>query len=210
MAEVFKAHGINFSLPRFRGKKSVKRKNYALLSGFFIVCLCFLIYFVSQFGSVQRKYIYPYPYQNEISFYSKHYGLDSNFVLAVIKAESNFKKDATSRRGAMGLMQLMPSTAAWIGEQLGDKDCTLAEFYEPERNIRYGTWYLAELREEFHGNTVLMLAAYNAGRGNVREWMHLYNWNMDFKEVDAIPYEETREYVKKVIANNEKYKKLYK
>jgi len=165
---------------------------------------------VSQFGEVQRRYIYPYPYENEISFYSKNYGLDSNFVLAVIKAESNFKKDATSRRGAMGLMQLMPSTAAWIGEQLGDEDCTLAEFYEPERNIRYGTWYLSELREEFHGNPVLVLAAYNAGRGNVREWMHLYNWDMKFNDPDAIPYAETREYVKKVLKNEEKYQKLYK
>ena len=198
------------SIPRIKFKRTAKRKNIALLSGFFIVLLCFLIYFVSQFGEVQRRYIYPYPYENEISFYSKNYGLDSNFVLAVIKAESNFKKDATSRRGAMGLMQLMPSTAAWIGEQLGDEDCTLAEFYEPERNIRYGTWYLSELREEFHGNPVLVLAAYNAGRGNVREWMHLYNWDMKFNDPDAIPYAETREYVKKVLKNEEKYQKLYK
>ena len=198
------------SIPRIKFKRTAKRKNIALLSGFFVVLLCFLIYFVSQFGEVQRRYIYPYPYENEISFYSKNYGLDSNFVLAVIKAESNFKKDATSRRGAMGLMQLMPSTAAWIGEQLGDEDCTLAEFYEPERNIRYGTWYLSELREEFHGNPVLVLAAYNAGRGNVREWMHLYNWDMKFNDPDAIPYAETREYVKKVLKNEEKYQKLYK
>ena len=198
------------SIPGIKFKRTAKRKNLALLSGFFIVLLCFLIYFVSQFGEVQRRYIYPYPYENEISFYSKNYGLDSNFVLAVIKAESNFKKDATSRRGAMGLMQLMPSTAAWIGEQLGDEDCTLAEFYEPERNIRYGTWYLSELREEFHGNPVLVLAAYNAGRGNVREWMHLYNWDMKFNDPDAIPYAETREYVKKVLKNEEKYQKLYK
>lgn len=198
------------SIPRIKFKRTAKRKSIALLSGFFIVLLCFLIYFVSQFGEVQRRYIYPYPYENEISFYSKNYGLDSNFVLAVIKAESNFKKDATSRRGAMGLMQLMPSTAAWIGEQLGDEDCTLAEFYEPERNIRYGTWYLSELREEFHDNPVLVLAAYNAGRGNVREWMHLYDWDMKFNDPDAIPYAETREYVKKVLKNEEKYQKLYK
>lgn len=198
------------SIPRIKFKRSAKRKNIALLSGFFIVLLCFLIYFISQFGAVQRKYIYPYPYENEINFYSKNYGLDSNFVLAVIKAESNFKKDATSRRGAMGLMQLMPSTAAWIGEQLGDEDCTLAEFYEPERNIRYGTWYLSELKEEFHNNPVLVLAAYNAGRGNVREWMHLYDWDMKFNDPDAIPYAETREYVKKVLKNEEKYQKLYK
>lgn len=191
--------------------KCRKRKNLALLSLFVVVALCFLIYFLSQMGSVQRKYIYPYPYQNEISFYSKQYGVESNFVLAVIKAESNFKKDATSRRGAMGLMQLMPSTAAWIGEQLDEPECTtLAEFYEPERNIRYGVWYLSDLREEFKKNPVLMLAAYNAGRGNVHEWMNLYGWDMNFKDIDEIPYAETREYVKKVLKNHEKYQKLYK
>lgn len=195
---------------KFIGKGKTRRKNLALISLFFIVAVCFLIYFLFQFSSVQRKYIYPYPYQNEISFYSKHYGVETNMVLAVIKAESNFKKEATSRRGAMGLMQLMPSTAAWIGEQLGDKECTLVEFYEPERNIRYGVWYLSDLKEEFNGNLVLTLAAYNAGRGNVKAWMREYGWTMNFNEIDAIPFGETREYVKKVLQNREKYQKLYK
>lgn len=210
MVGVSKIRGINFLFPRLGGKHSVRRKNFGLISGFFILLLCGLIYFVSQFSSVQKKYIYPYPYQNEISHYSKSYEIDRNLVLAVIKTESNFKKDATSSRGAMGLMQLMPSTAAWIREQMGDADCTLEEFYEPERNIRYGIWYLSELREEFKDNRVLMLAAYNAGRGNVREWIHLYNWDMKFNDPDEIPYAETREYVKKVLKNEEKYQKLYK
>ena len=68
-------------------------------------------------------------------------------------------------------------------------------------NIKYGTWYLSELQTEFEGNEVLALAAYNAGRGNVYEWMEKYHWDIDFKDYTKIPFPETREYVKRVLEN---------
>jgi soluble lytic murein transglycosylase len=106
-------------------------------------------------------------------------------------------------------MQLMPDTAEWIAGQIGDKSYSLENLHEPDRNIRYGTWYLAELQREFKGNDVLALAAYNAGRGNVRGWMEDYGWNDDFSDVQAIPYKETRAYVKQVLSLQGKYRKLY-
>jgi soluble lytic murein transglycosylase len=106
-------------------------------------------------------------------------------------------------------MQLMPDTAEWIAGQIGDKSYSLENLHEPDRNIRYGTWYLAELQREFKGNDVLALAAYNAGRGNVRAWMEERNWTLNFHDIDAIPYKETRDYVRQVIGDRKKYKELY-
>ena len=106
-------------------------------------------------------------------------------------------------------MQLMPDTAGWIAQRLGERDYTDTELHDPDRNLRYGIWYLADPEEEFQGNDVLALAAYNAGRGNVRGWMEEYGWKDDFSDVQAIPYKETRAYVKQVLSLQGKYRKLY-
>lgn len=192
-----------------RKQEEQRRINYALAAGLVILCLCFVLYFLLQFSSVQRSYLYPYPYQDEIMQYAKNYHVDSDLVAAVMKTESDFKEDARSYRGAIGLMQIMPDTAQWIAAQLGDSEFTMENLREPERNIRYGIWYLSELQEEFDHNTILVLAAYNAGRGNVKAWMEEKRWNMEFQDIDAIPFAETREYVRKVLKNREKYRKLY-
>lgn len=114
-----------------------------------------------------------------------------------------------SHRGAIGLMQLMPDTAEWIAGQLEDPSYSIEAIHEPERNIRYGIWYLSTLQREFDGNDVLALAAYNAGRGNVQSWIREYGWPADFHDIDAIPYQETREYVRKVLLTEHKYRSLY-
>ena len=80
---------------------------------------------------------------------------------------------------------------------------------EPDTNIKLGTWYLAYLLNEFKGNKVLALAAYNAGRGHVEEWMTQYGWGDDFDNIEDIPFAETREYVTAVLKNQEKYESLY-
>ena len=141
--------------------------------------------------------------------YAEIYHVDSNLTAAVIKSESKFKHTALSHRGAVGLMQLMPETAEWIAGQIGDKSYNVESLHEPDRNIRYGTWYLAELQREFKGNDVLALAAYNAGRGNVKAWMDENNWSYSFHDIDAIPYKETRDYVRQVIGDRKKYRELY-
>ena len=110
----------------------------------------------------------------------------------------------------LGLMQLMTDTAMWIASQIHDDSFTLDKLYDPKTNIRYGTWYLASLKREFKGNEVLMLAAYNAGRGNVKQWMEKYNWGFDFSDHEKIPFDETRGYVAKVLQNKQAYLTLYK
>mgnify|MGYP002624815764 CR=1 FL=1 len=164
------------------------------------------IYFLISLPSVQKKFLYPFPYRTTVENYSARWQVDKFLTIAVMKVESNFSEAAHSQSGAVGLMQIMPETATWIASQL-DED--IKNLREPETNIRYGTWYLAELENEFGGNDVLALAAYNAGRGNVHEWMEKNHWNENFSDVDKIPYAETRDYVKRVLHCREKYSKLY-
>jgi soluble lytic murein transglycosylase len=175
----------------------------------FIFIVSLSAYFVLQFEPVQRKYFYVYPYHETVMKYADMYQVDSNLTAAVIKSESKFKHEAHSHRGAVGLMQLMPDTAEWIAKQLGDTGYSIEALHEPDRNIRYGTWYLSSLEREFHGNDILALAAYNAGRGNVHDWMKENNWSDNFKDIDAIPYKETRDYVRQVIGDQKKYRELY-
>ena len=175
----------------------------------FIFLVSLSAFFVLQFEPVQRKYFYVYPYHDTVMKYAEVYHVDSNLTAAVIKSESKFKHTARSHRGAVGLMQLMPDTAEWIAGQMGDKNYSVESLHEPDRNIRYGTWYLAELEKEFKGNDVLALAAYNAGRGNVKSWMEENDWNYEFHDIDAIPFKETRDYVRQVIGDRKKYRELY-
>lgn len=186
-----------------------KRVNMFVLAMLFVLAVIVGIYFALKTTPVQKKYIYPYPYQAVVLKYSEARGLDSALVASVIMSESKFKERAHSHRGAIGLMQIMPETAKWIAKSMDDRDFSLEKLENPETNIRYGTWYLAHLRQEFAYNDVLTLSAYNAGRGTVHEWMNTYGWGFDFHHIEEIPYEETKNYVLKVLKNRSKYEKLY-
>ncbi|MDU2065746.1 MAG: lytic transglycosylase domain-containing protein [Sporomusaceae bacterium] len=157
----------------------------------------------------QKKYVYPLLYQNEIFRYAERHDLDPYLVAAVIRTESKFSHLARSPKGAMGLMQMMPDTAEWVAQEIKYPNFTVDELNNPVVSIRFGTWYLASVEKEFGGNEVLMLAAYNGGRGNVKSWMKKYGWSNEFHEIDEIPFKETREYVKKVLRDRETYRLLY-
>lgn len=120
---------------------------------------------------------------------------------AVILTESKFDEKAVSHVGAVGLMQLMPETAQWISEESG---LPADELSQPEQNIPLGAWYINYLLKKYHNNEVLALAAYNAGRGNVDEWIQKEGWNEGFSDPDQIPFPETREFVKAVTSSRDR------
>ena len=156
-----------------------------------------------------QKILYPFPYREKVEKNAARYRVDRFLAISVMKVESNFVEDATSKSGAVGLMQIMPDTANWIATQLDEKPPSIKQLHNCDTNIKYGIWYLAELEDEFFGNDVLALAAYNAGRGNVHHWMENKGWRKNFSDVDEIPFNETRNYVKKVLACKKKYSELY-
>lgn len=151
-----------------------------------------------------------YPVQNKktVEYYSQEYGLDPLLVYSVIKVESKFNPYATSPKGAKGLMQITPSTGKYLAGLLGENDFSDRLLYGIDTNIKYGCYYLSKLINDFDGDLVLALAAYNGGEGNVRRWLENHEGEEEFS-VDDIPFDETRSYVKKVKHNYDMYKFLY-
>jgi soluble lytic murein transglycosylase len=135
--------------------------------------------------------------------------LDPSLIAGVIYVESRFR-DQTSHAGAKGLMQIMPATADYIARKSGGTRFVQGDLATPQINIAYGSWYLRYLLDHYHGNTVLALAAYNAGEGKVDEWWRgAADRGETFKVADHIPFPETREYVGKVLDARRDYRREY-
>ena len=154
--------------------------------------------------SLIEKLIYPKPeeYVPFVAKYSSEYNVPEELIWAIIKTESGFDSSAESSVGAVGLMQLMPETFSEISTYRLKEGLDLGMRYDPETNIRYGTYYLAYLYDRY-GNWDVAIAAYNAGLGNVVEWI------ADDPALEDIPYKETRSYLKKVNKAKAKYEKIY-
>ena len=139
---------------------------------------------------------FPLAFQQEISQSAAKAEIDSGWAMAIARRESSFMADAASPVGARGLMQLMPATA----RQIAKKPVQLAQLYNPVINIDYGTDYLNYLMKRNDGNLLMATAAYNAGYSRVKQWIPKdYAVPADVW-VETIPYRETRDYVKAVMA----------
>lgn len=152
---------------------------------------------------------YPEPHRDLVINYACQHEIDPYLVFAIIRAESKYQTDAESPLGAKGLMQIMPETGAWIAQQQGMQDFDPSMLHDPEINIQFGSWYLANLAQEFEGRLPIIIAAYNAGRGHVREWLAVGTWDGTIERMDDIPFEETRLYTKNVTRNYEAYLAIY-
>ena len=131
--------------------------------------------------------------------------LDPTWILAVIKAESSFRPNAESHRGAQGLMQLMPTTAEWVAEMMRMSDFTPERVWLPEVNIALGSYYLNWLLRYYNGNLNVALAAYNAGLGNVNRWLGDPQFSADGVNLSTIPFNETDNYLRRVMFNQRVY-----
>jgi len=179
----------------------------------FVLILLFLgvtSYEIWSTDYMQRKFAYTWPYGQEVHTFSAKYRVDPYLAIAVMKNESNFKPDAKSKTGALGLMQIMPETGAWIAKSTDFPNFQDRMLLLPELNVKFGCWYLGELEHEFKGNEILMLAAYNAGRGTVKEWMADNQWDFTFGDIAQIPFDDTKKYVEKVLKDKKEYERLYK
>lgn len=152
---------------------------------------------------------YPIRYRAELVRESRRNGLDPYLVAAIVRTESGWRPSAVSTRGAIGLMQIMPETGRWVARQLGLEGFTEQWLFDPEMNLRIGCWYLAELKREFNDDQVIVLAAYNAGRGNVRQWLNSQRWDGQPENVGAIPFQETRTFVARVLAARTRFLWIY-
>lgn len=172
-----------------------------------ILCgLGFIVYF--GYRSCQTAY-YPEKYQSLVTEYARKNALDPALVYAVIRCESDFNPNAVSKIGARGLMQLTPETYWWVQQKLKiSPQLSDDKLYEPETNLRCGTYLLAELLSEY-ANEQTALAAYHAGRATVRKWLANTAYSKDRVTLSYIPYADTRTYVRRVAATKAIYRKLY-
>lgn len=177
------------------------RKLISVLIFIFIVLIVGLVYLTTN---------YPIGYKSTIVEYSKEYNLDPYLVASIINVESKYDKDAISQKDARGLMQIGPSTGKWASEVLEIKDYNEDILFDPEINIRIGTWYLSTLFREFDNNLELVLAAYNAGSGNVTKWLNDEKYIDDKNNLAIIPFKETEDYLVKVDKNYKVYSTVYK
>lgn len=134
-------------------------------------------------------------------------GIDPAWIFAVTRQESAFVADARSRAGALGLMQVMPSTARMVAKQAKMPLQYSSELFDAEKNIRLGSLYLKMMLEQYQKNPVLATAAYNAGPGRVRQWLPQQNMPADHW-IEIIPYKETRSYVQNVLTYTLIYQQL--
>ena len=169
----------------------MRRKIYI---SFLVVCVIFLcLFFVFNFV------IFPSKYKNHIVRFASVYNLDRSLVYAIVKTESDFDKNAVSKSGAVGLMQLLPKTAQWIAESNGEV-YEYNNLFNEETNIKYGCFYLRYLFDRFD-DIDIVICAYNAGETKVNDWVE----NGVLVEA-KINYPETKNYLQKV----RNYRNVYK
>jgi soluble lytic murein transglycosylase len=149
---------------------------------------------------------YPLPYSDTVSSAAASSALPLPLVYAIIRAESSYSPVAISSAGAVGLMQLMPSTAAQMN---GKTPVTTEQLTDPAKNISFGVRHMKDLISQYHGDVISAVAAYNAGSTPVNRWRREFGHLPTPEFIEQIPYGETREYVKKVLAATLIYARLY-
>ncbi|MBO8171841.1 MAG: lytic transglycosylase domain-containing protein [Bacillaceae bacterium] len=155
------------------------------------------------------KAMYPIHYQEEVKTASRQYDVDPYLILSIIQIESNFNHNRISKKGAVGLMQLMPDTARWVIEQAGFPEESIYNLDQPVINVHLGSWYLSFLDRKFNGNETAVVAAYNAGPGNVERWLSEGTWDGRMETIEHIPYGETRHYLHRVFYYYGRYIEIY-
>ncbi|KRW92957.1 lytic transglycosylase [Alicyclobacillus tengchongensis] len=166
------------------------------------------------------RMMYPIHYQKNIQQAAASANVDPLLIASVIRVESKFHTQDVSHAGAVGLMQLMPQTAEWIAEMIRNQKTgpgaavnrlpkDAKKLASPEYNILIGSWYVKSLIQQFQGNEVAAIAAYNAGPRRVSTWLKGGVWNGKLDDIDEIPVGETRHFVDRVFYNYELYRKIY-
>jgi len=193
---------------RMRARRRKKR-----LPVFPVICAILLLVIASGGVLLLREHrpqqvqeSYPIRYSAEIEAAAQEFGLEPAYLYAIVLAESSFRPEAESSVGALGLMQIMPDTGAWIAKKLDMGDTyTAGMLTDPAINVRLGGWYLRFLLDRYNGDMTCATASYHAGQGTVDKWLANPTYSPDGTTLAFIEYDSTSNYVKKVLKYYEKY-----
>jgi soluble lytic murein transglycosylase len=150
--------------------------------------------------------LYPLAYNEPIQAEAKKRQISPLLVLSIVRQESKFDPETRSPVGALGLMQVMPTTAAFIAPKI---EMSSYELINPADNIKLGAWYLAHMHDEVKNDSLLAVASYNAGPNNVSKWVKKIGFNDPDEFVENIPFDETQGYVRNVLGNYWNYLRTY-
>ncbi len=174
-----------------------------------IIFLLFIIIIISVFIFIFKNNFFPLDHFDIVKEEAEKNNIDPYLVMSIIKVESNFNKEATSKKEAKGLMQIMDTTANDINNKINiSNDVNL---YDENVNIALGCKYFSDLINKYNGNYYLAICAYNAGMGNVDKWLEqgILDKNLSqYKDIN-LPFNETENYLKKVVVSYKIYRKLY-
>lgn len=173
----------------------------------FILSLFFIIVFVME---MFPRSLFPIKYREYVYSSAIEQNIDPYLIFAIIKAESGFDPNAVSRKDARGLMQITEKTANWGAVALKYSNFSQEDLFNPEVNINIGTWYVATLMKEFDHDINLVLAAYNGGSGNVKNWLKNKELGYSGETPEKIPFKETKRFVLKVKNYYRIYENIYR
>lgn len=188
--------------------KKGKRLKKAIL---FVFVLIVAIVLIAIFAV--RKVFFPLEHLDIVKLKAKEYNIDPYLVLAIIKTESGFDKNATSSKKAKGLMQIMDNTASEVNDSVKlVNEINDTNIYDENINISLGCKYFSDLIKRYEGNYYIAICAYNAGMGNVDKWIEhgIIDKKLDEYIDVELPFAQTQKYLYKVITNYKMYKFLYK
>ena len=172
-----------------------------------LICLIVVTFFAVSYFFALYLFCYKTDYAVQVETASKEFDVDKAMIFSIIKAESKFDENAKSNAGAIGLMQIKLSTANYICDIKGEQHISEQDLYVPSTNIRLGVAYYKYLLNKFV-NVETTICAYNAGETTVRAWLLDEKYSKDGKTLSVVPYEETKNYLKKVTKNFSVYSRL--
>lgn len=186
----------------------MKRLLKFLITLLILASIIFILFKVIKIDDIIMKKLYPLKYSEYVEKYAKEYNIDKYMVYAIIKAESNFNENAKSSSDAIGLMQIMETTAIETARKM-DLEVTEEDLFKPDLNINIGLKYFTYLLNQYDNNYPLAIIAYNAGMGNVDVWIKDGTIKEDGTDIENVPFKETNNYVRKILRDYEIYKGLY-
>lgn len=153
---------------------------------------------------------YPRRYSDYVEYYAGKYDIDPLILYSFIRTESNFNPNAQSNVGARGLMQITEETFDWIKTKIAPtEDLTFDDLYDPETNIRFGTYFVSYCLLRYHQDLATAAAAYHSGWGTVDDLLAQSEYSADGETLDHYPYPQMRQYVSKITRSYQRYQEIY-
>lgn len=165
---------------------------------------------LSAFRDKIEQWEYPLHYQEYVEYYAGKYGIDTMILYAFIRTESNFDPNVDSNADARGLMQITEVTFDWIKTKIAPtEDLTFDDLYDPETNIRFGTYFVCYCLKKYDNHLATAAAAYHNGLGAVDALLTETQYSTDGVTLEHYPYPQMRQYVKKITESYQRYSEIY-